>query len=134
MEIEIFEKIKFIDCKDKDICSICLENKDNSEFVYSCKRCYKNFHEKCINELLKYKYKCPYCRYCQIDDENYFDMINLSFTDYQLLGLSMDVVTYYEMSMTIELFVKIFYILINIGYFFTFLFILGFISLFFLKG
>ena len=133
MEIEIFEKIKFIDCKDKDICSICLEKKDSSELVYSCKRCYKNFHEKCIDELLKYKHKCPYCRYCVNEDENYFDMVNFNLNDYELLGLSMNIVTYYEMSMTIELFLKVFNILINIGYLIFYIFILG-ITFFVLKG
>ena len=55
-------KIKYTSSED-NICSICLNNKTNNSYVFSCKRCENSFHEECIYKLIKYKNECPLCRY-----------------------------------------------------------------------
>jgi hypothetical protein len=42
-----------------DICPICLEG-GKLEVYFPCKHW---LHEKCINKLFDYTYKCPICRY-----------------------------------------------------------------------
>ena len=54
---------------ENDICNICLENIENEFCILNC-YCKKSFfHNKCINELIKFnftehkQFSCPLCRY-----------------------------------------------------------------------
>ena len=49
-------EIKLIKTKEKDTCSICL---DETNTVLECGH---HFHKKCIKESMKCKKECPYCR------------------------------------------------------------------------
>ena len=58
--------------KNEDICSICLENNDNSSLELKCK-CGNKFHKKCIDDLNRFNIKkCPLCNkklYNRISEE-----------------------------------------------------------------
>jgi len=44
-----------------DCCSICLDEFDDEKKIIKLK-CNHQFHEECINDWLKKKSSCPYCR------------------------------------------------------------------------
>lgn len=47
--------------KESEECSICLNKMTKEEDIRTLD-CGHKFHKKCINEALKYKRQCPYCR------------------------------------------------------------------------
>ena len=58
-----------------DICSICLEQLDNSLFKYKLP-CEHIFHRDCIDRWFKIKHNCPYCRkYAIYDDDTMFEQL-----------------------------------------------------------
>lgn len=69
--MELFSKIKKGNIK--DICSICLDNKNIGTIIYQCNQCKKEFHKKCIVKWLNYKSECPYCRNKNDIDINLFE-------------------------------------------------------------
>lgn len=58
-----------------DVCSICLEQLDNSQFKYRLP-CGHTFHRDCIDRWFKIKHNCPYCRKDAIyDDDIMFEQL-----------------------------------------------------------
>lgn len=51
------------DSFDRDVCSICLDNKDKA-IVLDCNH---KFHKKCIAEWIKRKDVCPICKTSVLD-------------------------------------------------------------------
>ena len=107
MEVEIFEKISYKNSSEDNICSICLNDKNNNEIVYSCKRCMKSFHQDCIKKLLNYQNKCPNCRFNE--DEDFL-------LNYDLFETPIDIITFCQISMSIEIGIKVMNIIANFIY------------------
>ena len=57
----IFSQVK--NNRNKDICTICLNNLTPNELLLNCNQCQKIIHQKCAKKWLKYKMECPNCRY-----------------------------------------------------------------------
>jgi len=48
--------------EDDKICSICLEDYEETDIIYESKICKHHFHFRCVNHWLNIKTSCPLCR------------------------------------------------------------------------